>query len=233
MSELVEVNVDGSPMRICTASPAGDGPFPAVLVTIHGGGLDDFEFDLADKLASEGYITAAPDIFHRQPEGLDRTAKREALTDDGLIADANAGVAWLESTGRADLGRAAILGHCMGGRHAYLGASVNPVFRCVVAYYGGNMFVPWGHDGPSPFDRLSNLKVPVMGFYGNDDANPSPDDVNKIDAELDKLGVSHEFHRYDGAGHAFQNFMSEESYRDAATKDSWGRTVEFLKQHIG
>ena len=233
MAELVEVEVDGSPMRICTASPSGDGPFPAVLVTIHGGGIDDFEFDLADKLASEGYISAAPDIFHRQPEGLDRTAKREALTDDGLIADANAGVAWLESTGRADLGRAAILGHCMGGRHAYLGASVNPVYRCVVAYYGGNMFVPWGHDGLSPFDRLSNLKVPVIGFYGNDDVNPSPDDVNKIDAELDKLGVTHEFHRYDGAGHAFQNFMSDESYREGPTKDSWSRTVAFLKQHIG
>ena len=150
-----------------------------------------------------------------------------------MIADANAGVAWLKSTGRADLGRAAILGHCMGGRHAYLGASVNPVFRCVVAYYGGNMFVPWGHDGPSPFDRLSNLKVPVIGFYGNDDPNPSPDDVNMIDAELDKLGVAHEFHRYDGAGHAFQNFMSDESYREGPTKDSWGRTVAFLKQHIG
>ena len=95
------------------------------------------------------------------------------------------------------------------------------------------MFVPWGHDGPSPFDRLKDLKVPVIAFYGNDDPNPSPDDVNKTEEELQRLGVSYEFHRYDGAGHAFQNFTSDESYREGPTKDSWGRTVKFLKEQIG
>jgi carboxymethylenebutenolidase len=233
MAELVQVTVDGDAMNLVTAVPDGDGPFPAVVITIHGGGIDDFEHDIADKLAAEGYIAAGHDIFHWQkPVPTDSAERRGNLRDDQLIKDMNASLGWIEGTGKADMGRVGILGHCMGGRASYLGACVNPVFRCAVVYYGGNMFVPWGEGGPSPFDRLENLKVPVIGFYGNDDKNPSPDDVNKIDAELTRLGVDHEFHRYDGAGHAFQNFLAD-SYREEQTKDSWAKTVKFLNAQLG
>lgn len=233
MAELVQVEVDGNPVNLVAASPPGEGPFPAVLITIHGGGIDDFEFDLADKLATEGYIAAGPDIFHRQPDEKDPAVRRGNLKDEELIKDANAALGWLEGTRRADMGKVAVLGHCMGGRHAYLMGCVNPIVSCVVAYYGGNMFYAWGHDGPSPFERLQNLKVPVIAFYGNDDENPSAEDVDKIEAELKRLGVDHEFHRYDGAGHAFQNFLAADKYREGPTKDSWNRTVNFLKSHIG
>lgn len=233
MAALVEVTVDGSPMRICTASPRGRGPFPGVLVTIHGGGLDDFEFDLADKLAAEGFITAAPDIFHRQPDEKDAAKRRANLKDAELIADLDGGLAWLESTGRADMKTLAILGHCMGGRHAFLGACTRPVFRCCVVHYSGNMFKAWGHSGPTPFDKLGTLEAPVLGFFGNDDENPSPADVDKIEAELKRLGKDYEFHRYDGAGHAFQNFLAADKYRPDTTRDSWAREVAFLHQHLG
>ena len=233
MAELVEVDVKGDPTKMVTACPAGDGPFPAVVIAIHGGGLDEFEFDLADKLAAEGYICAAPDIFHRQqPVPTDAAERRGRLRDDELLADANAGLAWLEASGKADMGRVAVLGHCMGGRHSYLCASTNPIYQCAVVYYGGNMFVPWGDSGPAPFDRLKDLKVPVIAFYGNDDKNPSPDDVDKTEAELKRLGVDYEFHRYDGCGHAFQNFLTD-AYREDATRDSWDKTVAFLKKQIG
>lgn len=233
MAQLVDVKVGGSPMRICTASPKGKGPVPGVLVTIHGGGLDDFELDLADKLAAEGFITAAPDIFHRQPNEKDPVKRRGNLKDDELIADMDGGLAWLESTGRADMKKLAILGHCLGGRQSYLGACTRPVFRCCVVYYGGNLFKPWGHAGPSPFDKLAKLEAPVIAFYGNDDDNPSPADVDRTEAELKRLGKTCEFHRYDGAGHAFQNFLAADKYRPDATRDSWARTVTFLHRHLG
>jgi carboxymethylenebutenolidase len=102
-----------------------------------------------------------------------------------------------------------------------------------VVYYGGNLFKPWGHTGPSPFDKLSKLEAPVIAFYGNDDDNPSPADVDRTEAELKRLGKAHEFHRYDGAGHAFQNFLASDKYRPDATRDSWARTVKFLHRHLG
>ena len=115
---------------------------------------------------------------------------------------------------------------------AFLGASTNDAIGPCVVYYGGNMFKPWSDDGPPPFDLLKNLKGPVIGFSGDQDQNPSPDDMDKISAELTRLGIAHDFHLYEGAGHAFQNFLSDERYRETATKDSWAKTVTFLQQNL-
>jgi carboxymethylenebutenolidase len=72
----------------------------------------------------------------------------------------------------------------------------------------------------------------VIGFYGKDDENPSPDDVTKIDAKLTELGITHEFHSYEGAGHAFQNFTNPASYRAAATEDSFAKMIAWLGKNL-
>jgi len=90
------------------------------------------------------------------------------------------------------------------------------------------MFKPWSEDGPTPFELLSGIKGTVNGFFGNDDQNPSPEDRETISAELSRLGVVHVFHSYDGAGHAFQNFVAPERFRADATADSWGKTITYL-----
>jgi carboxymethylenebutenolidase len=233
MATYIDTVVDGSPSRLITAVPDGAGPFPGVVITIHGGGLDAFEEDLADKLAAEGYIAAAPDIFQRQEPTDDSTLRRSRLRDTDLLNDIAAAKKWIAETGKADMSQLAIMGHCMGGRACYLGACEDNDYKAVVAYYGGNMFFPWTEDGKgqTPFDRLPNLKAAVLAFYGNEDKNPSPEDADKILAELDKLGVDVTSKRYDGAGHAFQNFLAP-SFHEAATKDSWAKTVEFLAKHL-
>jgi carboxymethylenebutenolidase len=228
MAQYDEIQVDGVPMRICYAEPDGDGPHPAMVIMFHRGGFDDFTTGLADKLAAAGYLAAAPDLYHWPPVH-DVPADNPFPRDPQIIKDVAATVDWLGNR-NADSGRIGIIGHCMGGRMAFLGASVNPAFNAAVIYYSGNMFKPWSDDGPQPFDLLKDISGPVIGFFGNDDQNPSPDDVSKISAELDKHGIEHDFNRYDGAGHAFQNFLSAERYREEATKDSWGKTEEFLKR---
>ena len=91
MAEIVQVTVDGDPMRLVTAMPAGEGPFPAVVITIHGPGIDEFEHDIADKLAAEGYIAAGHDIFHWQkPVPTDPAVRRGNLRDELLIKDMDA-----------------------------------------------------------------------------------------------------------------------------------------------
>ena len=86
---------------------------------------------------------------------------------------------------------------------------------------------------PPPIELAGNIKCPVIGFFGNDDDNPSPADVDKVEAEFKSAGISCAFHRYDGAGHAFQNFLSPERYRESADKDSWDRTLNFLAESFG
>ena len=86
--------------------------------------------------------------------------------------------------------------------------------------------------GPAPFDRTRDIACPVIGFFGRDDTNPSPADVDRIDAELTRHGKPHEFHRYDGAGHAFLNFANAERYRPDQAKDAWAKMLDFLDRYL-
>ena len=232
MSRTDIVEVDDSPMEIYLAVPEGAGPRPAVAVMHHRDGLNDFTRVICDRLAEAGFCAAAPDKYHRSPQDTSREEARKHITDAGMIADIAATVDYMRRRPEIKTDALAIMGHCMGGRTAYLGASANPAFRATVVYYGGNMFAAFGDGAPSPFERLSGLQGTVIAFYGNDDRNPSPEDVDRIEAELARLGVTHEFHRYDGAGHAFMNFTGE-SYREEASNDSWDKALAFLNRNLG
>lgn len=232
MAGFEQVQVNGRTMEVFTASPASAGAHPAVAVMHHRYGIDDFTKDVVARLAAKGYVAAAPNVFHRQPKDTPSENRRTLLRDSEVVADIAATIALLENRRNVQRGRLAILGHCMGGRMAFLGAASFPVFKAAVAYYSGNMRISWGNEGPTPFDKLGKIRCPVVGFFGNDDQNPTPADVDAIAAELDRHGIAHEFHRYDGAGHGFQNFTSRERYREEATRDSWARTIRFLRRHI-
>ena len=78
----------------------------------------------------------------------------------------------------------------------------------------------------------ANIPCKVIGFFGNDDSNPSPEEVEDYSAALSEAGITHEFHQYDGAGHAFQNFPVPERYNEAASEDAWGKVIEFLYEEM-
>jgi carboxymethylenebutenolidase len=99
----------------------------------------------------------------------------------------------------------------------------------VIDYYGGSVARSWG-EGPTPFDALRNIACPIIGFFGNEDRHPSPEDVNHIDAELTHCGIAHEFHRYDGIGHGFQNPAHDSPQERAAAEDAWMKTFTFLRR---
>ena len=229
MGTMEKITSGGVPMNVYVATPEGKGPFPAVLLMFHRAGIDEFTRDRADRLARAGYIAAAPDLFHRMPPDTENPLT--LLDDVHITEDIAATVGHIKGKPACN-GKLAILGHCMGGRIAFLGAAVNPAFSAAVIYYCGNMFKPWGEGVPTPFERLSGLKGPVIGFFGNDDKNPSPDDVTKIDQALTKIGIQHEFHRYDGAGHAFQNFVRDDVHRPTQANDAWAKTLTFLRREL-
>jgi carboxymethylenebutenolidase len=79
----------------------------------------------------------------------------------------------------------------------------------------------------APIDYVGGLKAPLLGLFGNEDSNPSPDQVNRTEAALKKHGKAYEFHRYENAGHGFFA-VSRPSYRVEAANDGWEKVFAFL-----
>ena len=232
MARYDTVDVGGTDMRICLAAPEGGGPHPAVVVMCHIGGLDEFTADRVERLAAAGYVAAAPDVFHYHPWIEARDERRASLHDARIVCDIEAALAHIDACEAVDPARTAIIGHCMGGRTALLGAGSIPRIAVLVDYYGGNAMVNWNSGGPTPFERIANIKGPVIGFFGNEDRNPSPEDVDKIEAQFQRHGIACDFHRYDGADHAFQNFANPQRHHPQAAADAWDKTLRFLAQAL-
>jgi carboxymethylenebutenolidase len=233
MARWDTIDVQGQPMRVYLDTPAGKTSAPGVIVIMHGPGLDRFVEDRVENLAKHGYAAIAPDLYHRQsPEVTDMMKRISQLTDPEIVADVDATISYfkkVKDTRVTDLG---VLGFCMGGRITYmLCGSLPGAWKLGGVFYGGNIMKNWG-EAPTPFDLTENITCPLVGFFGREDQNPSPEDVKKIDAELTRFGKPHEFHMYDGAGHAFLNFMNAERYREAQGKDAWDKMLAFLNKHL-
>ena len=232
MTREITVEVGNSRMPIFIAEPAGAGPHPAVVVIHHRDGVDEFTRAYCERLAKNGFAGIAPSLYHRRPAGEDGRASRQALTDGEVVADIDATVTAIKSVKSVRSDRLAILGHCMGGRMAYLGAASNPAFKAAGVFYGGGIFRVEGEGRPAPFALTGNIKCPILGGFGREDKNPPPEDVERISAELTKHGIRHDFKIYDGAGHAFQDFTSTDSYREQASEDVWTRLIPFLRAEL-
>jgi len=233
MARWDTLQADGQPMRVYVDVPGGGGAAPGVVVIQHGPGVDRFIEDRVEQLAHRGYAAAAPDLYHRQPaDGGDMMTRMGRLRDREIVSDVDATIAHLRGLADARVGDLAVLGFCMGGRVTYMLAGARPAaWRAAGVFYGGNIMKSWG-DAPTPFDLTREIACPLIGFFGAEDGNPSPDDVKKIDAELTKHGKPHEFHTYEGAGHAFLNFSNPERYREKQGADAWTKMLAFLDRHL-
>lgn len=226
------VRVDGGTMRCYVADPGGSGPSPAVVMIQHAGGVDSFIQTMTDRVAEAGYIGIAPDLYHREDPNTsdDALTRMGRLRDANIVQDVNAAIEHVKSLLDVRADRIGITGFCMGGRVAYLMAAHSAELSAAVVFYGGNVMVPWG-EGPAPFDLSERIGCPVLGLFGEADANPNPADVAKLDAELTRLGKQHEFHSYAGAGHAFMN-EDRPSYRPEAAADAWQKCLAWFGRHL-
>jgi carboxymethylenebutenolidase len=228
-----QTNSDNSVMPIHIASPSVDGRFAAIVVIQHQSGVDEFIQGMTQRLAEAGFVAAAPDLYHRDGPNCqdDMRARSGRLGDRRVIADAAAAVDFLKRQSTVDASRIGVIGFCMGGRVAYLLAAAETNFRAAVTFYPGNTARAWGRDIPSPLERSGEIHCPVQGHFGEDDKNPSPEDRQKLDAELTKHGKHHEFYSYPGASHAFMD-NTKPSFRPAAEAAAWPRMIDFLRRHL-
>ncbi len=231
------VEVEGRPMPVLVFDAPGAGPHPGLVIAQHlpnahaGLEKDPFQLDVGERYARAGFTCVMPWVFHWWPAEAPMETKVDEFRDERTLADLRAAFDLLAASGGVDAKRIGIVGHCWGGRIAWLGAAGDLRYRACAVFYGGRIKAPFG-DAPAPIEHASRIPCPVLGIFGNDDASPSPEDVDDYEAALGAAGVPCEFHRYDGAGHGFQDFNMPERYREAQSEDAWGKAIEFFGRQL-
>jgi carboxymethylenebutenolidase len=131
-------------------------------------------------------------------------------------------------------GKVGVIGSCSGGRHTFLVACQTEGVDAAADLWGSAVMRPEDLTPMrpmAPIDMTANLTAPLLGIFGNDDQNPSPEAVNTLEAALMATGKSYEFHRYDGAGHGFFHYDGA-NYRQEQAVDGWSKVWAFFETHL-
>lgn len=202
-------------------TPAGKGPFPALIVIHEWWGLNDWVKDQASKLADEGYASLAIDLYRGKVATTPDMAHEimRGVPEDRAKRDLHAAFEFLASQPNVNKARIGAIGWCMGGGYSLDVALQEPTLAADVINYG--------HLATDP-DALKKINAPILGLFGAQDHGITPDDVHKFEQALQQLGKKVEIKIYDDAGHAFENPNNKDGYRAADAADAWKRTVDFL-----
>ncbi len=222
------------------ARPAGGGPFPGVCVIHHMPGWDEWTCEVARKFAHHGYAAVAPSLYFRVGDGADEAVVAKVRgeggnPDDQIVGDVAGAIAFLREQPHAS-GKVGVIGFCSGGRETYLAACrLGKAIDAAIDCWGGNVVVAKENLTPkkpvAPIDLTEGIQCPIMGLFGNEDANPTPEHVNQTEAALKKYGKTYEFHRYDGAGHAFFAHYRP-NYRVEQAVDGWNKVFAFYAKYL-
>jgi carboxymethylenebutenolidase len=221
------------------ARPLGAGPFPAVVLAHHMPGWDAWYREATLKFALHGYITITPNLYfrtgHGTPDNVAAKVRGEGgIPDDQAVDDLAGAMQYVRALPFSNR-KVGVFGTCSGGRHAYLAACRAPGFDAIVDCWGGRVVMTPDQLNPkspvSPLDYTRDLHCPILGIFGNEDKNPTPEQVDQHEAELKKHGKSYEFHRYDGAGHGFF-YDHVPAYRQSQAVDGWQKVFAFLEKHL-
>lgn len=230
---------NGDQIHAYVARPEGAGPFPGVVLMMHMPGWDELYQEFTRRFANHGFTAICPDLYcrvgHGSPDDIAAKVRAEGgVPDDQVVGDAGGAMQWLKSQSSSN-GKVGIVGTCSGGRHAVLAASRTPGYDAVIDLWGGGVVQAkeqlTAKQPVAPLDYTRDLQAPLLGLFGNEDQRPSPADVDKHEAELKKHGKTYEFHRYDGAGHAFF-YYDRPAYRQQQAMDGWAKVFAFFEKHL-
>lgn len=228
----------GDEIEAYLARPNHDKIRPGVVLIHHMPGYDRGTKEMARRFAEMGYDTICPNLYWREapgaaPDDAAASARRNGgVPDEQVLGDLHGCILYLRSLETSNR-KVGVIGHCSGGRQAVLAGCTLPV-DAVVDCYGGSVTgrPPPGRAVSNLVDRLPTLACPLLGLFGNQDARPSPEQVDELEAILTVKEKTYEFHRYDDAGHAF--FATDRpSYRVAAANDGWKRVESFFRTQLG
>ncbi len=199
-------------------------PLPAVILIHEWWGLNDNVRAMANRLAGEGYMVLAVDLYKGKVAESREAARGLMLevVEERQVAEDNirSAYAFLETAGAP---RIASMGWCFGGGWSLNTAQLFPEdLDASVIYYG---------QVTDDDDTLRPVTAPILGLFGAADTGITVESVESFRAALERLRKDHEIHIYPGAGHAFAN-PTGQNYDAEAAEDAWQKTIDFLARHL-
>ncbi len=208
------------------AVPEKPGTYPGLVVIHEWWGLNDWVKEETEKLAEQGYVALAVDLYR----GKSATDPGEAhelmrgLPQDRAIRDMEAAFEYLATRKDVKPGRIGSIGWCMGGGLSLQLAIHQPRLAACVVNYGSL---------PTDPNDIQQIVAPVLGNFGADDKGITPADVQAFEKTMRGLNRRIDVKIYPGAGHAFENPNNTTGYRPEAAADAWKRTLAFLHNALG
>ncbi len=229
----------GHEIEAYLARPLGRDSFGSVVVIHHMPGYDSSTMEITRKFAAHGYAALMPNLYHRDapgasPDDAAATARAKGgVPDERLVGDVSGAADHLRALEGSN-GKVGVIGYCSGGRQSFLAACSLPLDAAVDCY--GAFIVGKPPEGMplkvGPIvDLAPNLSCPLLGLFGADDQYPSPEQVDELDKALIEAGKAHEFHSYEGAGHAFFS-VDRPAYRPEAATDGWRKIWDFFGRNL-
>ncbi|HEY0209563.1 dienelactone hydrolase family protein [Acerihabitans sp.] len=231
------ITTQGKGMPAYMARPAGDGEhFPIVLVIQEIFGVHEHIRDLCRRLAKQGYLAVAPELYFRQgdPTAFDDipTLFQQLVSkvpDSQVMADLDHTAHWAARHG-GDSRRLAATGFCWGGRIAWLYAAHNPQLKAAAAWYGKLVGDKTLATPRHPVDIAVALTAPVLGLYGGQDTSIPQDTIDAMRQAVSDANAVAEIVVYPDAGHAF-NADYRASYHAPSAIDGWQRMLAWFDKY--
>lgn len=237
----VRIPVEGGSIPAYRAMPEGKTGVPVILVIQEIFGVHEYIQDVCRRLAHEGYMAIAPEMFVRQGDPTRYTEISRLFSevvnkvpDEQVMSDLDATVAWAGGNG-GNANRLGITGFCWGGRVVWLYAAHNPRLAAGVAWYGRLEGETDELRPRQPIQATGDLNAPVLALYGEADSGIPLESVDRMKAALAKgsdAAKASEFIVYPGAPHAFHADYRP-SYREEAAKDGWKRALAWFDERLG
>jgi carboxymethylenebutenolidase len=207
------------------ATPDKPGRYPALVVVHEWWGLTDWVKGQTQKLAEQGYIALAPDLYRGQVTSDPEVAHElmRGLPADRALSDLKAAFAYLATRKDVDRGHIGSIGWCMGGGFSLQLAIHEPHLAACVVNYGALATDP---------NDLQQIVAPILGNFGADDRGITPADVQAFETTMRSMNRRVDLKEYDGAGHGFENSTNTTGYRPDSAADAWARTVAFLNRAL-
>ena len=232
---MQKLKVSGGEMPVYVARPANVKNPPVILVNMEIFGLHEYIKDVARRLAHLGAYAIAPDYYFRMGD-LTKVTDREPLmkavnskSDAELFADLDATVAYAKSQG-GDTSRLGVVGFCRGGRTVWIYSTHNPSIKAAVAFYGTLADKETPAMPKNSLDLADQVKAPVLGLYGADDAGIKPDQIAEMKKRLKAAGKTYDFKIFPGAPHGFHADYRP-SYRKEQAEQAWADMITWFKKY--